>query len=398
MSVRSGRGREEKRESAIHQLYLDVLSMIPLKKRKKRQHSSSTSSRSQQGLTVPRDHEFAYQEEMRFVRSLAISPNCLPLLLTAFCPTIYGHELVKLGLLLGLFGGSKPPQNRDSDSFQPISSSFNIRSEIHVLVVGDPGLGKSQMLRAASRIAPRSVMVCGNTASTAGLTVALVRESGSSGEMSIEAGALVLADRGVCCIDELDKMTCDPHSLLEAMEQQSVSVAKNGVVTSLRSRATILAAANPSGGCYDRRKSVSENLKMASALLSRFDLVFIMLDKPDAGRDRLISEHIMRRSSDPSVTPGNRASGIVHQREDHTQSSLNTLTHRIRDRVDALREYVEINLACDDATGLLGTRTLHHLLTGSSSSEYLRKYIEYARRLSPFLSLIDPIAGIVIHD
>ncbi|CAE7610704.1 MCM8, partial [Symbiodinium microadriaticum] len=98
-------------------------------------------------------------------------------------------------------------------------------------------------------------MVCGNTSSAAGLTVSLVREPGGGGDMSLEAGALVLADRGVCCIDELDKMTCDYHSLLEAMEQQRISVAKSGVVTSMSSRTTILAAANPAGGCYDRRKS-----------------------------------------------------------------------------------------------------------------------------------------------
>lgn len=155
------------------------------------------------------------------------------------------------------------------------------------------------MLRAASTIAPRAVYVCGNTATTAGLTVAVSRdkERGKAGDVAIEAGALVLADRGVCCIDELDKMTCDPHSLLEAMEQQSISVAKSGMVTSLKSRASVLAAANPVGGTYNRKKTVCENLKMAPALLSRFDLVFILTDKADAAHDRMISEHIMRTHS-----------------------------------------------------------------------------------------------------
>jgi DNA helicase MCM8 len=345
---------------------------------------STERQRKQRSSAQEPEDDVAYQQEMLFVRSLALSPHCVSLLLTAFCPTIFGHELVKLGLLLGLFGGSKPSQSGDSDSYQPISSSFNIRSEIHVLVVGDPGLGKSQMLRAASRVAPRSVMVCGNTASTAGLTVALVREAGAGGEMSIEAGALVLADRGVCCIDELDKMTCDPHSLLEAMEQQSVSVAKSGVVTSLRSRATILAAANPSGGCYDRRKSVSENLKMASALLSRFDLVFIMLDKPDAGRDRLISEHIMRRTSEPGGTQNRTTTAAVAvPRSENTQTSLDTLSHRIRDGMEGLRELIETTRPRDGAdrsNALLGIHTLYNFLTRGSSSEYLRRYIEYARR------------------
>ena len=167
-----------------------------------------------------------------------------------------------------------------------------MRSDIHVLVVGDPGLGKSQLLRAAANCSPRSVVVCGNTATTAGLTVAVSRED--NGEMSLEAGALVLANQGVCCIDELDKMTAEPNALLEAMEQQSIGVAKSGVVTSIKCRTSVLAAANPVGGHYNRRKSVGENLKMNAALLSRFDLVFILMDKPDLEKDNMISEHIMR--------------------------------------------------------------------------------------------------------
>jgi DNA helicase MCM8 len=119
------------------------------------------------------------------------------------------------------------------------------------------------MLRAAATIAPRSVFVTGNTSTAAGLTVTVARDPGGTGrqggEFCIEAGALVLADSGVCCIDELDKMTADQHSLLEAMEQQSISIAKSGIVTSLRSRTAVFAAANPSGGHYNRRRSVGES-------------------------------------------------------------------------------------------------------------------------------------------
>ena len=138
-----------------------------------------------------------------------------------------------------------------------------------------------QRLRAAANVAPRAVFVCGKTTTTAGLTVSVSREGGgngrSGGDLAIEAGALVLADKGVCCIDELDKMTCDHHALLEAMEQQSISIAKSGVVTSLKSRTTVLAAANPVGGHYNKKKTVCENLKMNAALLSRFGMLIWLM-------------------------------------------------------------------------------------------------------------------------
>ena len=146
------------------------------------------------------------------------------------------------------------------------------------------------MLLAASQLAARSVYVGGNTASTTGLTVTLTKEEG--GETGIEAGALVLADQGVACIDELDKCK-HLDGLLEAMEQQQVSIAKAGVVASLPSRCSVIAAANPKHGSYNMSKTVAENLNMARPILSRFDLVFILRDKADKDQDRLVSSNIM---------------------------------------------------------------------------------------------------------
>jgi DNA helicase MCM8 len=158
-------------------------------------------------------------------------------------------------------------------------------------------MGKSQMLLAATQLAARSVYVGGNTASTTGLTVTLTKEEG--GETGIEAGALVLADQGVACIDELDKCK-HLEGLLEAMEQQCVSIAKAGVVASLPARCSIIAAANPKHGSYNMSKSVAENLNMARPILSRFDLVFILRDRADEDQDRIVSNNIMNLYRKPS--------------------------------------------------------------------------------------------------
>lgn len=223
-------------------------------------------------------------KELYAIQEIQAQKNLFRLIVGSLCPSIYGHEMVKAGLVLGLFGGTQRYLND--------KNRIPVRGNPHILVVGDPGLGKSQMLQAVSNVAPRGVYVCGNATSTSGLTVTLSKE-GSSGDYSLEAGALVLGDQGCCCIDEFDKMGSQHQALLEAMEQQSISIAKAGVVCSLPARTSILAAANPVGGHYNKAKTVSENLKMGSALLSRFDLVFILLDKPDEEMDCMLSEHVM---------------------------------------------------------------------------------------------------------
>ncbi|XP_078724376.1 DNA helicase MCM8 isoform X2 [Lampetra fluviatilis] len=223
-------------------------------------------------------------KELYAVQEIQAQPDLFRLLVHSICPTIYGHELVKAGLALALFGGVQ--------RYVTDKNRIPVRGDPHVLIVGDPGLGKSQMLQAVCNIAPRGVYVCGNTTTTAGLTVTLSKD-GPSGDYALEAGALVLGDQGLCCIDEFDKMPNQHQALLEAMEQQSISLAKAGVVCSLPARTSIVAAANPVCGHYNKSKTVSENLKMGSALLSRFDLVFILVDTPDEERDHVLSEHVM---------------------------------------------------------------------------------------------------------
>ena len=201
-------------------------------------------------------------------------------LIKSFCPTIYGYELVKAGLILGLVGGSA----------KGMTQECSFRETSHLLLLGDPGIGKSQLLKFAAQILPHSVYINATSMSTCGLTVSVNRDGQ---EQSLEAGALILSDNGICAIDEFDKAP-DSNSLLEAMEQQTISIAKAGIICQLKCRVGIVASANPVQGCYNKSKTFMENTKISNAILSRFDLIFLLVDRPDPDRDKKLSEHIMK--------------------------------------------------------------------------------------------------------
>ncbi|XP_025066886.1 DNA replication licensing factor MCM7, partial [Alligator sinensis] len=202
-------------------------------------------------------------------------------LAASIAPEIYGHEDVKKALLLLLVGGvERSPRG------------MKIRGNINICLMGDPGVAKSQLLSYIDRLAPRSQYTTGRGSSGVGLTAAVLRDP-VSGELALEGGALVLADRGVCCIDEFDKMLeSDRTALHEAMEQQSISVAKAGVQATLNARCAVLAAANPAYGRYDTRRSLQHNLALPPALLSRFDLLWLLQDRPHRDNDLRLAQHI----------------------------------------------------------------------------------------------------------
>ncbi|XP_031474928.1 probable DNA helicase MCM8 isoform X1 [Nymphaea colorata] len=274
-------GKSKNKNQGLYYLYLEAISVRNSKNpsAKDLQVTNGTAKELHElHKFSPRDLEFI----ARFLQEHG--SDIFRQILHSICPSIYGHELVKAGITLALFGGVR--------KHVMDQNSVPIRGDIHVIIVGDPGLGKSQLLQAAAAVVPRGIYVCGNATTNAGLTVAVVKDPATS-DYAFEAGAMVLADGGLCCIDEFDKMSAEHQALLEAMEQQCVSVAKAGLVASLSARASILAAANPVGGHYNRAKTVNENLKMSPALLSRFDLVFILLDKPDELLDKRLSDHII---------------------------------------------------------------------------------------------------------